>query len=57
MTFKRLPRGDLCYMLLLEPTGQETDFGRIGLGGTGGGKTSRSWCWFNGAVKTRMRVV
>jgi hypothetical protein len=55
VTIKRYPGRQLCYALLLEPTGRENEFRRIGIGGTGGGEPRTGW--FEDAAKVRITVV
>jgi Heterokaryon incompatibility protein (HET) len=55
LTVKQYPVLQLCYALLLEPTGRENEFRRVGFGGTGGGEPRTGW--FEGAEKVRITVI
>jgi hypothetical protein len=51
ITIKRLPVQDLCYSLLLEPTGREGEFRRVGFG-----CPNRSG-WYGGEAKSLVHII
>jgi len=51
ITIKRLPVQELCYSLLLEPTGRENEFRRIGFG------CSTRTGWYTNEAKSDVSIV